>query len=212
MATESEYQKAISGLSSVQLYELWTKHCNGEIDDSFWKDGKLFEYIILRAFELEIARINVKTGYEHGSVTYPFSVEYPYVGEESKEVLEQIDGAIRFDNMYALVECKDHEKNRTIKVEPLTKMRNLLSRRHGGVFGMFFSNTPLTTPAMIQVQFMAPQLILLWSKDEIDFCIKNDQLIECMKWKYKMAVEKCDYRVSYNVYKGKDFPECKPLW
>lgn len=211
MATESEYKKAISETSSVQLYELWTHYCNGDIDNSFWKDGKLFEYIILRAFELEIMKVNGESGYEHGGVTYPFSVEYPYVGDDSNEVLEQIDGAIRFDNLYALVECKCYEKNK-IKVEPLSKMRNQLSRRHAGVFGMFFSKTPLTTPAMVQVQFMAPQLILLWSKEEIDFCMENSLFLECMKWKYKMAVEKCDYRVSFKVYKEMDFPKCEPLW
>ena len=46
--------------TSADLLRLWNSHKDGSIsaeDKAFWKDGKLLEYIILRAFELEGASV-----------------------------------------------------------------------------------------------------------------------------------------------------------
>ena len=55
-----------------------------------WDSGKAFEYLILRAFELEGA-----------------SVQYPYRISMQDEIVEQIDGAIHADGISAIVESKD---------------------------------------------------------------------------------------------------------
>ena len=84
-----------------------------------------------------------------------------------------------------------------VNIEPLAKMRNQLARRHSSVFGMFFSATDYTVPAEILVGYMAPQLIVLWTKMDIEFCLKNSCFIPCMKEKYRRAVENCEYNYAF---------------
>lgn len=187
MATSSEYESFIKGRYREGLISLWESYLRDEYDKEFWQDGKLLEYIVLRGFELE----------RENCVTYPYDVtdkDFNY-----DKPIEQIDGAVHVDEMHALVECKDYDKAK-IKVEPLTKMRNQLARRHGSVFGIFFSATPLTTPAQIQVKFMAPQLIIIWLKEDIDYCIRNGKFIDCMREKYRQAVEHCEYIYPYSEH------------
>ena len=155
------------------------------------------EYTILRAFELE------KEGY----VTYPYSV-YDRI---TRLELEQIDGAVHVDGLYALVECKDYTDIK-IDIEPLAKMRNQLARRHSSIFGMFFSSTDLTVPAQMLVRFMAPQLIILWSKDDICYCMENECFVSCMKEKYRMAVEQCEYDFAYRLEKDNLEQYIEPLF
>lgn len=114
IATSIEYEENIRGLDKEQLQMLWTRHAQGTFDKDFWKSGKLLEYFVLRAFEIEGAK-----------VTYPYSVR---AGAKKFE-LEQIDGAIHIDGFHCLTECKDYAKN-SIDVVPLAKMRNQLARRH----------------------------------------------------------------------------------
>ncbi len=188
MSAEAKYIKEIRKVAySERLLELWNQCINDSYDKNFWNDGKLLEYIVLRGFELE----------KEGCVTYPYGVTDPDI--KYGGVLEQIDGAIHVDGLHALVECKDYSQAK-IKVDPLTKMRNQLARRHGAMFGMFFTITDLTTPALIQVKFMAPQIIIIWTKEDIEHCIKYGRFIECMRAKYKMAVEHCNYKFDFYMY------------
>lgn len=184
MATSAEYMRFIKCVCREDLIKLWEDCLNDTYDKVFWNDGKLLEYIVLRGFELE----------REGCVTYPYNVIDP--DSEYKNPIEQIDGAVHVDELHALVECKDYDHTR-IKVEPLTKMRNQLARRHGAVFGMFFSITDLTMPALIQVKYMAPQMIVIWSKEDIEHCLRTGHFIECMKAKYRMAVEYCRYKYDF---------------
>ncbi|MDE5872223.1 MAG: restriction endonuclease, partial [Muribaculaceae bacterium] len=140
-----------------------------------------------------------------------YYVRYPNFGENgSRQVLEQIDGVICCNRLYAIVEFKDYTSD-SISVEPLAKMRNMLARRHGNVFGMFFSSTPFTTPAQIQVQFMAPQIIILWGFEDMDYCMRNECFIDCMEWKYQQAIERCEYNLNYKQEKSQ-YPICEPLF
>jgi len=93
-------------------------------------------------------------------------------------------------------------------------MRNQLARRHASVFGMFFSAIELTTPAQIQVKFMAPQLIIIWMKEDIDYCVRNKSFISCMKEKYRQAVENCEYIYPYGRIQQEDVSKYlgKPLF
>ncbi len=72
-----------------------------------WNLGKAFEYIVIRAFEIEDAR-----------VVWPFSV---YL--EGNQI-EQIDGAVYVDSLYCLFEAMDRDD--TEGVEPIAKLRNQL--------------------------------------------------------------------------------------
>lgn len=159
---------------------------------------------------MEILEYQNKEKFSNGYVTYPYNVIYPYRGKECNQTFEQIDGAISVNGLYSLVEFKDYS-DASIKVEPLAKLRNILARRHGNVFGMFFSITPYTAPAQIQVQFMVPQIIILWSVDDIDYCIENSKFIECMEWKYKCAIERCEYNLRFSVNQDSAV-KCDPLF
>ena len=187
MATAAEYESYIRELHRDGLIDHWVSYLRDDYNKEFWQEGKMLEYIVLRGFELE----------RENSVTYPYDVEDNIFKYDKP--LEQIDGAVHVDEMHALVECKDYDKSK-IKVEPLTKMRNQLARRHGSVFGIFFTASPLTTPAQIQVKFMAPQLIIIWQKEYIDYCIRNAKFVDCMREKYRQAIEHCEYIYSYSEH------------
>lgn len=181
MASEIEYRKRIRSYGRIGLGRLWRKKQRNQIGNEFWASGKLLEYIILRAFELEGAE-----------VTYPYSVDLQ--GEE----VEQIDGAIKIDSLYSLIECKDYSHN-PINIAPLAKLRNQLLRRHASLFGMFFSMSDYTSPAESLVQFMAPQMIILWSKEDIEYCMKRRCFVKCFRQKYKKAIENCEYNYQYSL-------------
>lgn len=186
MATAKEYEQKIKDYHHEGLITLWDDYLKKSYDKTFWKSGKLLEYIVLRGFEIE----------QDGCVTYPYEVKYKLYNY--KNAIEQIDGAVHVDELHALVECKDYRAK--IKVEPLSKMRNQLAKRHGSLFGMFFTVKNLTTPTQIQVQYMAPQMIIIWTKEDIDYCIRQGKFIECMKVKYRMAVENCEYNYEYYLH------------
>ena len=193
MSKAEDYKSVIRKMSNSSLLELWEAHKQEDFDESFWKKGKVMEYVVLQAFENEMK----------GCVTYPYDVFMSYCEGYSKPI-EQIDGAVHIDELYALVECKDY-KEKTIDVEPLAKLRNQLARRHSNVFGMFFSATEFTEPAEILVGHMAPQLIILWSVEDIEFCLKNACFIPCMKEKYKQAIEVCEYNYPFWLEKKEEF-------
>lgn len=182
MPTDSEYKDKIKSYKDHQsLLKLWKQKKQGAIDSLEWADGRLFEYIILRAFEIEGA-----------DVTYPYKVYF------HEELVEQIDGAIRIDDHYILVESKDYTKDK-INIDPLAKLRNQLLRRHASVMGMFFSASGYTEPIEDLVKFMSPQMILLWNIDDIDYCMEHKKFVECFYEKYKYAVEQCEYNYRYGV-------------
>lgn len=198
MATEQENLVRIRKMEYSDLQDLWSKHKSRDANvEEEWASGKLLEYLVLRAFELELDDLKEKSEHTHGYVTYPYNVAYPKITEKSCEsTLEQIDGFICVNGLFSIVEFKDYESKK-IDVMPLAKMRNILLRRHGNLFGMFFSTSSFTGPAQIQVQFMAPQIILLWEGGDIDYCIKHKCFIECMEWKYRLAIERCEYYVNF---------------
>jgi len=170
MATTDEYRIRIRAFERNKLITLWDEICMNNTPD--WSDGKALEFLILRAFELEGA-----------SIRWPFSVNI------LNENVEQIDGVIHFNdiNLSVLAECKDHSKN--IKIEPISKLRNQLLRRPSGAIGAVFSTTDFTDPTLILSQFLAPQTILLWDRDNIDYCIRNAYFKGGLLKKYWFAIE-----------------------
>ena len=94
--TEEEYRDKITTYDFPQLLDLWEDLKKDNYDKEFWNKGKLFEYLVLRAFELYGA-----------TVTYPFSVDTPSFDRDTSTILEQIDGAISLNGLYTLIECKD---------------------------------------------------------------------------------------------------------
>ncbi len=172
MPTTQEYVNKVKNLSKDELVDLWNNIKSKNTPD--WDNGKAFEFLILRLFELEGAIIR-----------YPYSVDI--LGESNAE---QIDGVIHFEelNLSVIVEFKDYSKN--VNIEPIAKLRNQLLRRPSNAIGSIFSTTGFTMPALILTQFIAPQTILLWEKDHIEHCICNKLTFkEGLLKKYRHAIE-----------------------
>ena len=109
MSTERDYTDRIRQLDHNDLLALWCRIVARDTPE--WDGGKAFEYLILRAFELESATIQ-----------YPFQVTL------QDEVVEQIDGAIHVTGISAIVESKDFADGTRVNVEPISKLRNQLLR------------------------------------------------------------------------------------
>ncbi len=172
MATDVEYKSYISKLSYSEVIGLWEMVKADSYDKSFWNNGRILEYLILRAFELEKC-----------------SVTYPYTVKEAGVVIEQIDGCIFTPSLSILIECKLYKSNSPLSVEPISKLRNQLVRRPSSVVGALFSTSGFTEPALIISKFLAPQTILLWPMRDIDFCFKNQCFTRGMNALYKNSVE-----------------------
>jgi hypothetical protein len=143
-----------------------------------WAPGKAFEYLILRAFQLDGA-----------DVVYPFSVIID--GEE----LEQIDGVIYTQGLACVIECKDQKV--PINLEPIAKLRNQLLRRPASAIGILFSRSGFTKPARTLAQFIAPQTVLLWKGEEIEYALHHHYMCQGLIAKYRYCVEHS--YPSYNI-------------
>ncbi|MGA0556888.1 hypothetical protein ACO2Q8_09580 [Larkinella sp. VNQ87] len=172
MPTTEEYIDKIQRTSKDGLIKLWEKII-ARTKVRGWAKGKAFEFLILRAFELEGAIIR-----------WPYSVDL----FDEKNV-EQIDGAIHFNDVSfsVLVESKDHVT--PLNIEPISKLRNQLLRRPSSTIGCIFSTSGFTAPALTLAQFLAPQTILLWEPNHIDYSLKNGFFKEGLLKKYRHAIE-----------------------
>lgn len=176
MTTATEYQQRIGTFNLAQLLDLWSQIQAS--DTPGWEAGKALEYLILRAFELEEAK-----------VTYPYSIQM------GGAILEQIDGAIYCDGFACLVECKDQSDN--ISIDPVAKLRNQLLRRPAGVVGLIFTTTQFTQSTQILAQYNANQAILLWEGSEIEYALEQQCFRSGLIQKYQYCVERvsANYRI-----------------
>jgi hypothetical protein len=170
VATAAEHQRMIESLGWDGLRELWE---NIQQDNTLgWDSGKAFEYLVLRAFQLDGAE-----------VTWPYEVSL--FGEE---VIEQIDGAVHCVGLSCLVESKD--LGAAVNFEPIAKLRSQLLRRPASTVGLLFSRTGFTNPAVQLAHFLAPQTILLWTGNEIEYVLEQEAICELLKFKYRWYVER----------------------
>lgn len=165
MPTEQEYKLAIQACDHNSLLTLWNDIKNQNTPN--WDAGKAFEYMILRAFEIEGAE-----------------VDYPYPVKMQNQIVEQIDGFVHTNNLSVIIECKDY-KDRKINVEPFAKLRNQLLRRPSPTIGAIFATTDFSEPAMTLASFMFPQTILLWEKAEIEYSLNTQTFCSNLITKYK---------------------------
>lgn len=171
MSATKDLEKKISECKyHYELKKFWKSRKDTDGKD-LWPKGKLMEYLIVRAFEIESSE--AKPVY----VTYPYGVREK---ELNNEEMEQIDGAVHVMGLLALIECKDY-KDAKIDIEPLVKLRFRLQVRHSSAFGIFFSCTELTDPAEYWISYMAPQLIIFWDKEDLEYCLDNRCFVECLE-------------------------------
>lgn len=172
MKSEEGFEGLIRQMDSADLLVLWEKIIQrAELPE--WPKGRALEYLVIRAFELGGA-----------TVTYPFEVR------QNGHLLEQIDGAVYYQNISCLIECKDYSTER-IDFTPLSKMRSQLLRRPSGTIGCMFSVSGFTLPAIILASNLAPQTILLWEGNEIGTHIANKSICNALLAKYRHFVEHC---------------------
>jgi len=169
MPTTEEYEARIRRLPWPGLQKLW--EAIKQRDTPGWDAGKAFEYLILRAFELDGARVR-----------WPYSVNL-FGGEE----IEQIDGSFSWGGLYGLVECKDESED--IASGPISKLRNQLLRRPWGTIGLLFTSRTFTEPAVRLAYFSLPQAILLWSGDEVEHCMEKRKIGPFCELKYRACVD-----------------------
>lgn len=178
MPSEEEYRERVREYDHAVLLEVWQAILAG--DTPGWEAGKAFEYIILRAFELEGAE-----------VSWPYRVHLD--GEE----IEQIDGVIYADGLACLVEAKDYRT--AVKVEVIAKLRNQLLRRPSLAIVAVFARAGFSESASTLARFFAPQTILLWHGDEFDYGLRERVLKKGLIAKFRHAVEYGfpDYKIQY---------------
>jgi hypothetical protein len=168
-----EYRNRILTLGHTGLLKMWDNIQAGT-ELAGWPRGKALEYLLLRAFQLEGAE-----------VSWPYGVGLRQMHSQ----LEQIDGAIYFDGVSCLVECKDQHKKKNLKAVPIIKLKAQLMRRPRSTIGAVFSIGGFTPEATTLVQMLSPTDVLLWRGAEIDLALRRQRLCDGMRRKLRYAVE-----------------------
>ncbi len=166
------------------LRSLWESIENRNTPE--WDAGKAFEYLIVRAFQLDEAEVK-----------YSYSVRL--FGQE----IEQVDGVVYCAGLSCLVESKDFADNVNVDIAPIAKLRNQLLRRPAGTIGSVFSRTGFTDPSRHLSYFSLPQTILLWSGEEVKYALERESICELLILKYRVCVE--DGLPDYDV-RERDIP------
>jgi hypothetical protein len=184
LAAAAKYEGMIKSLQWEGLRMLWAQIESRDTPE--WDPGKAFEYLVLRAFQLDGAEVK-----------WPYGVKL--FGEE----VEQIDGVVYCAGLSCLVESKDFANKINVDIAPIAKLRNQLLRRPASTLGLVFSRTGFTDPARHLSYFSLPQTILLWSGEEIKYALEKEVICELLTLKYHVCIE--DGLPDYDV-RERDIP------
>lgn len=171
MATTDEYRQRIQELDRLELVRLLERIAGR--DTPQWDSGKAFEFLVLRAFELEGADLT-----------------WPYVVYVKDKIAEEIDGVVHLPELSCLVQSKDETS--PVNFEPIAKLRSQLMRRPSAVVGTVVSRAGFTSAAQALVDYLSPQTILLWEGLELEWALNHGKMIESMRLKFRRAVEHGD--------------------
>jgi hypothetical protein len=170
LTSAAQYETKIRSLQWKGLRSLWKKI--EKRNTPGWDAGKAFEYLVLRAFQLDNAEVR-------------YSYRVQLFGEE----VEQVDGVVYCSGLSCLVESKDLADQIKVDIAPIAKLRNQLLRRPASTIGLVFSRTGFTDPARHLSYFSLPQTILLWSGDEIKYALEQESICGLLILKYRKCVE-----------------------
>lgn len=168
MTSHSEYAIRAREMDWSALRRLWLAVKAGHTPG--WPPGKAFEYLVLRAFELDGAE-----------------VVWPYLVDMGGEPIEEIDGAVYTGRYSCLVESKD--TGAPANVTALAKLKTQLTRRPADVIGLFFSRSGFTEGAYALAGFFAPQTVLLWTGSDVDYVMESEAIFASLQMKYRLSVE-----------------------
>jgi hypothetical protein len=184
LTAAARYESIIQSLQWDGLRTLWDNIQTR--NTPVWDAGKAFEYLVLRAFQLDGAK-----------------VKWPYRVKLFGEEVEQIDGVVYCCGLSCLVESKDFADKVNVDIAPIAKLRNQLLRRPASTIGLVFSRTGFTDPARHLSYFSLPQTILLWNGEEIKYALEKEVICELLTLKYQVCVE--DGLPDYDV-RERDIP------
>jgi hypothetical protein len=162
-----EYAERVLALDRDGVVKTWEDMQAGYTPEG-WPAGKLLEYLLLRGFLLEGAR-----------------VKWPYLVYRDFPV-EQLDGVVHFAERSWLLECKHQQE--PVDILPILKLKSQLARRPEGV-GALFSMGGFTESAKRLAQMLPPANVLLWERKEIDLALRHGKLRQGMVKKLEFAVE-----------------------
>lgn len=145
------------------LQDLWEVIAGDTL--SGWDQGKAFEHLVVRGFELSGLR-----------------VEYPYDVPPGGRPIEQIDGLVYLGESPFLIECKDKHK---VDIEAIAKLHNQLLRRPPTTMGCVFTSGNFTEPALLLASYMVPYRVLLWSSFDVERAIKLQDFGCVLRQKYE---------------------------
>lgn len=137
-----------------------------------WPPGKAFEYLVVRAFEIEGAR-----------VLWPFEVVYP----QKFGTMEQVDGVVYLGERAFLLESKNQSE--AMAVEAVARLRMRLESRPPGTMGVLFSVQNFTLPTEVFAQFATPLNVLLWENTDLDLALTNASMVASLRTKLEHATE-----------------------
>ncbi|MFP2910845.1 hypothetical protein ACLESD_38585 [Pyxidicoccus sp. 3LFB2] len=173
MGAEEKYARRVQGMGRVELRALWRQiKAREELED--WPPGRALEFMMLRAFQLERAR-----------------VVWPYVN-----ATEQIDGAIHTDGLACIVETKDHAES--VGFDAISKLALQLQRRPGASIGLLFSTSEYSLSVIETVRIHPIRNVLLWQGSDIDLALEYG-MRAALRIKWRRAVEQA--RLSYRLQK-----------
>jgi hypothetical protein len=170
MTTDAEYQTRITTYNWDDLVKLWSE-IKTKKTSNFWDAGKALEYLVLRAFQLDGA-----------------DIAWPETVKIQGKIVEQIDGVVYANSLACLIECKDTSEE--VNIEPIAKLRNQLLRRPATAIGSVFSRSGFTEATVTLTGFVAPQTILLWGGEEIEYSLINKSIRKFLIKKYRVCVHK----------------------
>jgi hypothetical protein len=180
MAAEHEKEALAKGLTGrADLISLWEQIKAGETPQ--WAPGDAFEYLIIRAFDMEGLHVR-----------WPYHVTLP----QKVGTVEQIDGAVYFQERGFLIESKDQYRPKDI--EPVAKLRIRLERRPPGTMGILFSTQGFTVAAELFAQFSSPMNVLFWSREDVQYAVVYGKMCDVLRYKMRYAVEEGLSHVLYS--------------
>lgn len=169
--TAKDLQREAEKWSHQDLLSLWKQIKAGTRIPGF-ADGKAFEYLVIRAFQIE------KT-----EARWPFQVTYP----QRFGVMEQIDGVVHLPQRAFLIESKDLSEPAAI--ESVAKLRFRLESRPPSTMGVLFSVRDFTLPTEVFTQFASPLNVLLWGSSDLDIALASKSMTEGLRQKLEFATE-----------------------
>lgn len=167
----AEMEREAKAWSRDDLLRIWARIKAGQRVTG-WPAGKDFEYLVVRAFDLEGAR-----------VIWPFEVTYP----QKFGTMEQVDGMVYLGDRAFLLESKNLSEPAAVR--ELARLRMRLESRPPGTMGVLFSTQNFTLPAEVFAQFARPLNVLLWGRGDLDVSLLDGSMVQGLHAKLARATE-----------------------